>query len=150
LLPTRVLNALNLGRAMAARVETGEAGWTAWMLVQPVVSSESTWDALRQRWTFHRMATAQFQPPQRFLVRYTRLNEVHLEAERRGRLDLAMRADRPEDWVVVASDVDEVERLVRRFIDDLEAIQLPAAVDYPEPPPAFARQRTLEDLLGTT
>jgi len=61
-----------------------------------------------------------------------------------------MRADPPEDWVVIASEIGDLERVLRRFIDDLETVQLPAAVAYPEPSPAFARQRTLEDLLGAT
>jgi hypothetical protein len=71
-----------------------------------------------------------------------------LEAERRGDLDVAMQADRPDDWVVIAPEIDAVEQVLLRFVDDLEAIRLPAAVDYPEPPPAFARERTLEEVLG--
>jgi hypothetical protein len=148
LLPARVLNTLNLGRSMAARLETGEPGWTAWMLVRPVVSRDSTWDTLRRNWTLTREANGPFEPPDRFVVRYTRLSAAHLEAERHDDLDQAMRADRPEDWVVIAFGIDAVEQLLLRFLDDLEAIQLPAAVDYPEPPPAFARARTLEDVLG--
>jgi hypothetical protein len=71
-----------------------------------------------------------------------------LRGTRHGDLDVAMQADPPEDWVVVDPEIDAVEQVLLRFLDDLEAIRLPAAVDYPEPPPAFARQRTLEDVLA--
>jgi hypothetical protein len=59
-----------------------------------------------------------------------------------------MRADRPEDWIVIAPETDIVEKVLLRFLDDLEALRLPVDVDYPEPPPEFARERTLEDVLG--
>src|SRR6476469_513067 len=92
-LPARVLNTLNLGREMAVRLETGEPGWTTWMLVRPVVSRDSTWDALRRNWTLTREASRSFEPPNCFVVRYTRLSEAHLEAERHGDLDIAMQAN---------------------------------------------------------
>jgi len=59
-----------------------------------------------------------------------------------------MRADHPKDWVVIAPEIDVVEEILLRFLDNLEDIRLPIDVDYPEPPPEFARERTLEDVLG--
>jgi hypothetical protein len=82
------------------------------------------------------------------MVRYTRLSETQLEAEKRNDLDLAMRADPPEDWAVLAPSVDSLELVLRRFLPDLDTIRLPADVDYPEPPLVFARKRSLDEVLG--
>jgi hypothetical protein len=147
-IPTRVVNALNLGRAMAARVDTGDPGWTAWLFIRGVIARDQTWDALRETWALSGTAARVYEPPRAFVIRYTRLSEAHLEAERRDDLDLAMRANPPEDWVVIAPDLESTERVLRRFCPDLERIRFPAEVDYPEPPPRFAELRRLEDVLG--
>lgn len=146
-IPPRVLSTLNLGRAMAAKVDTAQAGWIAWLFVRGTLARERTWDAIRKTWTLTGTAPQAFEPPRTFVIRYTRLSDAHLEADRRDDLDLAMREDPPEDWVVITSDLDAVERVLRRFLPDLERIRLPVDVDYPEPPPQFARERSIEDVL---
>jgi hypothetical protein len=138
----------NLGRAMAAKLNTGVPGWTAWVFVRPVVASKLMWDTLREAWTLQREASRHFEIPSGFVVRYTRLSESHLAAELRDDLDLAMRVAPPEDWFVIVVDIDQMERLLQRFLQDLDILRLPSNVDYPEAPPEFARERTLEDVLG--
>jgi hypothetical protein len=71
-----------------------------------------------------------------------------LAAELRGDLDLAMREAPPEDWFVIVGDIAGLERVLQRFLQNLEILRLPSNVDYPEPPPEFARERTLEDVFG--
>lgn len=148
MLPERVRNTLSLGREVAARVDVGDPGWSAWLFVRPVIERDATWDAVRRHWTGSRESSRHFEPPQQFVVRYTRLSLAHLEAVERDDLDLAMEADPPEDWVVLAPELDSVERVLSRFLPDLESMRHPANVGYPEPPPRFARQRTLDDVLG--
>jgi hypothetical protein len=148
MIPTRVVNTLNLGRAVAAKVDTGEPGWTAWLFIRGIAESARTWDAISKAWTLDRTATQPFEPPSAFVVRYTRLSDAHLALP--DALDLTMRTDPPEDWIVVAPDLDAVERISSRFLDDLDTLRPPANVDYPEPPPQFARERTLDEVLGPT
>ena len=148
MLPERVQRTLNLGHPVAAKLASGEPGWTAWLFVRPVIRREATWDALRKGWSLDGEAAQRFEPPAQFVVRYTRLSDAHLEAEERDDLDVAMRTNPPEDWVVLAQDLETVERILSHFLDDLEGVRLPAAVDYPEPPPEFARERSAADVLG--
>jgi hypothetical protein len=51
MIPTRVVNTLNLGRAMAARIDTGQPGFTAWIFVCGTVDRARTWDSIREAWT---------------------------------------------------------------------------------------------------
>jgi hypothetical protein len=51
---------------------------------------------------------------------------------------------------VIAANLDGVERVLRRFLDDLEALGLPADVEYLEPPLQLARERSLDEVLGPT
>jgi hypothetical protein len=131
---------------MAAKIDTGEPGWTAWLFVRGIADRARTWDAIREAWTLDRTARQAFEPPSTFVVRYTRLSDAHLALP--DDLDLTMRADPPEDWIVIAPDLDAVARISGRFLDDLDALRLPADVDYSEPPVQFARERTLDEVLG--
>jgi hypothetical protein len=139
---------LNLGREVAARVPEDQPGWTAWLLVRPIMNRHETWDSVRARWTASRSAAHAHQPPTAFMLRYTRLSDVHLEAEARGDLDIAMREHPVDDWVVIAPDLDVADRVIAALLPDPDALHLPSAVEYPEPPRAFARERDVRDVLG--
>jgi hypothetical protein len=116
LLPTRVENALKLGRPLATKVDATEPGSIAWVHVRPVILRELTWDALRESWTRSGEASPRFESPTAFVVRYTLLSHEHLKAEQRDDLDLAMRDDPPEDWAVIAPDLDSLEKVLGRFV----------------------------------
>jgi len=99
-------------------------------------------------WQLEGEAVQRFRAPTAFVVRYTRLSNVHLEAEERGDLDVAMRAKPAEDWEVFVPDVDRLERVLAIHLEHPEVLRIPVEVGYPEPPAGIAKSRTLEDVLG--
>jgi hypothetical protein len=127
---------------------TAEVRWAAWLHVRPVVDANQTWDSMKTSWEIGRETAHSFRAPTAFVVRYTRLSSTHLQAEERGELDTAMRAEPAEDWQVFVPDLDRLERVLAAHLEHLEALRIPVEVAYPEPPSEFARARTLDDVLG--
>lgn len=148
LLPSRVLSTLELGRPVAARLRSTPKDGGAWLHVRPIVDPSRTWDSLRDCWALQRQTSQPFRAPTAFVVRYLALSRVHIEADERGDLDLALRAHPAEDWQVVVPDLASLEKVLALHLRDFETVRLPADVDYPEPPPEFAKARSLDDVLG--
>jgi hypothetical protein len=148
MLPVRVLNTLMLGRPLAARIMDREPGSHAWIFVSSTIPDHQSWDEIRAAWTRTRLASPEYDPPRQFYIRYTSLNDIHLFAEEQGDLDLAMRTSPPtEDWVVVTSELAEVESVLASLLSDLENLRHPASVDYPEPPIDSATRKTVAEVI---
>jgi hypothetical protein len=103
---------------------------------------------MSETWVRERQVSQPFRAPTAFVVRYVALSRAHIKADEGGALDLALRAHPAEDWEVVAPDLASLEQVLALYLSDFEALRIPVEVDYPEPPPEFAKARSLNDVLG--
>lgn len=117
------------------------------MYVRPIVDRSRTWDSVSDTWALQRETSQPFRAPTAFVVRYVALSRVHIAADEAGDLDLALRAHPAEDWEVVAPDLASLEQVLALHLNNFETLRIPDEVDYPEPPPEFAKARSLEDVL---
>jgi DNA-binding transcriptional ArsR family regulator len=148
MIPAEVLNALMLGRPLAAKLNAGDSKLHVWIYVSSTRLRDESWDSVRQHWTLTRQARGTYEPPRQFFVRYTRLTDDHLVAEERGDLDIAMRDMPADDWGVVTSDMSELEVVLSSFVSDWQTFRPPSTVGYPEPPLNFTTWVSVADLLN--
>ena len=136
-LPPRVQNSLRLGRDLAAEAQPRQSGWRAWVHLRPVLDGPDL-DSVREVRTRDRVGRRYDSVPVRFVLRRVELSPWHLREECADDLDVAMsQRPVPDEIRVVDTEADVLAALAEWGVDP-EALRLPVAVDYPEPPPALA------------
>ena len=133
---------------MAAKVAEVSGDRSVWVHIRPIVDPAQTWDSLREQWAVERSSRVPFRRPTAFVFRYVSLSQTHLEAEDRGDLDLALREEPADDWEVFVPDEEMLGRVLSVYLRDFDALRIPADVGYPDPPPEFAKAKSLREVLG--
>ena len=138
-LPQTVQALLHRGEVLAAELPARRDGWRAWICVKPVMKDGRTYAQAIEEWTRTRVAETLYDDTiAHFIIRYVELSEWHLDVRWYFDLDLAIRELPIVDEWTTASDETDLERLLGRWLPDAIRLQAPAAVDYPDPPVAWA------------
>jgi hypothetical protein len=124
MMPIKVLNRLELGRSVAAQVPAMLPDHRAWVRVRPLI------DAARGTWvdtghTEKRLVSTGGNPIRGYEIRYVEVADRLFE----NPMDISLE-DVSIDQRVEVSSLDELEKMLSRWVTDLSQLRVPSIVGY--------------------